>query len=491
MLRHVVTLATLFALCLPGGVAQAAPRHLRVIWGEDPAHHAIISWSTNARGQVHEVYYDTTPRSGVLSAYVFQNRSPLSGSYNGGRLNYHHAELSGLSPSTTYYFVVVSDGKASPERHFVTGPEDDRPFKLLYGGDSRSNRSSRKGMNRKVSQLLTENPTILALWHGGDFISRGNNLGKWSAWLDDHKLTTTKAGRVLPIIPTRGNHEGNGVLYNTVMAWPGGKQVDYFTTRIGLNSVLITLDSNSPQGGTQAQWLDQALKKAQGSRWILASYHRPAYPAVKSPGGALQHWVPLFEQYNVDLVCESDGHALKRTVPIRNGMQDPTGIVYVGEGGLGVRQRSPHTNRWYLRGSGMARSGHHVQVLSFTPKDLTYQAILMDGSVADTYVAMPRRTGVLPPSPPNPTPPPGSIPPPPPGSVPPPPPGSVPSPPVGPGTPPPLTAPGVVGPSIGGGCRSVGGASTSTVLLLFLGGWGLVASHRKRMHRPQNTMARR
>ena len=310
-----VAVQVAFLACVLPGVAVAqssAPRQLRVIWAEDPAHHAIVSWSTDGAGQVHEVYYDTSPRNGVLSSYLFQSPSALNGSYNGGGLNYHHAEISGLTPSTTYYFVVVSDGQASPERHFVTGPEDDRPFKLLYGGDSRSNRSSRQDMNRRMAELLQSDATIMALWHGGDFIATGSNLGQWSAWLDDHELTVTSAGRVLPVIPARGNHEGDGALYNVVMAWPGGREVDYFVTRVGLNTTLITLDSNGAQGGAQREWLDRSLQEAQVGRWILANYHRPAYPAVKSPGGALQHWVPLFEQHNVDLVCESDGHALKR-----------------------------------------------------------------------------------------------------------------------------------------------------------------------------------
>jgi len=40
-------------------------------------------------------------------------------------------------------------------------------------------------------------------------------------------------------------------------------------------------------------------------RWLIAQYPRPAYPAVKSPSRALQSWIPLFEKFNVDLVCEA------------------------------------------------------------------------------------------------------------------------------------------------------------------------------------------
>ena len=303
------------------------------------------------------------------------------------------AELTGLSPSTQYYFTVVSDGEMTEELHFITAPVDDRPFKLLYGGDSRSDPDDRRAMNDRMRELLEADPAIIALAHGGDFIADGDDWGQWSSWLDDHELTTTGDGRVLPIIPARGNHEDDGEMFNAVFNWPGGLADDYYTSLLGANLSYITLDSNSSQGGDQRDWLRTELENAQSGRWIMANYHRPAYPAVKSPGGALEHWVPLFEEFNVDIVCESDGHVLKRTVPIRDGEFDETGVVYIGEGGLGVSQRRP-SSEWYLESPGMAESAHHVQVLHVTPDAIEYEAVLMDGTVADTFSRQPRRRGM-------------------------------------------------------------------------------------------------
>ena len=78
-------------------------------------------------------------------------------------------------------------------------------------------------------------------------------------------------------------------------------------------------------------------------KWKFAVYHHPAYSSAPSRDNKdiREHWVPLFEQHQLDLVCEADGHNIKRTVPIRNGKRDPTGVVYIGEGGLGVPQRQP------------------------------------------------------------------------------------------------------------------------------------------------------
>lgn len=373
------------------------PGHLRLIWTEDPAHRATISWSTSAAGSTHEVYLDTEPRNGTLAAYA---RKVVARNVAVGGASTHHAAVTDLKPSTTYYFVVVSDGKASPERHFLTAPDDDRPFRLLSGGDSRTGVAERRKMNQLIAKLVEKDPGIIAFVHGGDYNASANVWSEWNDWLTDHALTTTSTGRVLPIIPTRGNHEGDGAMYNQVFNDPGGASGDYFATKLGANVTLLTLDTTTSIGGNQTKWLEQQLQGAQAGRWIVPNYHHPAYPAVKTPSGARQFWVPLFEKYNVDVALESDGHVLKRTLPIRGEKQDATGVVYVGEGGLGVPQRTP-SSQWYLKAPGMAKAAHHVQLLSFAPDKLVYEAWGIAGNLEDTYTFQPKRTGavVQPPAP--------------------------------------------------------------------------------------------
>ena len=172
-------------------------------------------------------------------------------------------------------------------------------------------------------------------------------------------------------------------MFSVVSAAPGGSaDTNWFATAIG-DLTLITLDTEVSMAGAQRDWLEGALQRGRDAKWLVASYHRPAYPAVKSASGAREHWVPLFERYDVDLVCESDGHSLKRTVPIREDRVDYTGVTYVGEGGLGVPQRTPDPDRWYLQEPGMVTSAHHVQVLSFEPELLRYRVVLHEGTVLD------------------------------------------------------------------------------------------------------------
>lgn len=365
---------------------------MRVVWTENPEHEAFVSFSSKTT-QAASVHLDIDTGKTVQD-YAKQITVSNTGTYRGTNLRFQHAKLSELEPSTTYYFRVLADGKLSREYHFVTAPIDDRPFRIVYGGDSRTDVASRQAVNKLIASRAEQDDGLIAFAHGGDYITIADIWSMWDQWLHDHQLTITSTGRILPIIPARGNHEGDGVVYNQVFGFPGGEK-DWWRTRIGSDLIWITLDTNSSLAGNQKTFLEKTLNEAQGYRWIAANYHRPAFPAVKSIGPAYEHFVPLFEKYNVDWVCESDGHVLKRTVPIRNGMMDPTGVVYVGEGGLGVSQRTPDTRRWYLRPPGYAASVHHIQIFSVTPDEVSYEAIGLDETVIDRYAFKPRRLGKI------------------------------------------------------------------------------------------------
>ena len=372
----------LFASCAraDADLSGTKPAQWRLVWQNDPAHEAIVSWSTVDQGKRHLVRVAAADGSEERAVTTYDD-----GKYIGGNHYYHHVRLKELKPATHYNIVIESDGNKSPEMHFITAPNDDRPLKLLFGGDSRSDQKARRGINQMMRSLFESQPDIVAFAHGGDYVVTGTKFPLWNVWMSDHELTVTKAGRMLPIIPARGNHDA-GELFNNVFGFPA-RDANYFAFSIGANVRFVTLNSNISAGGDQGKWLEAELKESRPThRWLLAQYHRPVYPAVKSPGSGRQHWVPLFEKYNLDMACEADGHNIKRTPPIRNDKLDPTGVVYIGEGGLGVGQRTPlvnDPNRWYLREPGKAGKGHHVQLLAFDKDNLEYSAILLGGKLFD------------------------------------------------------------------------------------------------------------
>ena len=396
----------------PTGVA---PVHVRVTWTSEPQSKAVVSWSTGEQGTNHFIYYSTQPikdidnDKSVMKVAAQRNGafslSPdaLERAFNKEkeknelvtkedvlamfmRFHYHHVQLRNLKPDTFYYFRVVSDGNESREFYFRTAPDKDIDFKVLAGGDSRSGIEDRRRVNRFMASLVQKDTSILAFLHGGDYVALGpSDSSQWNTWLYDLEETYTTDGRILPIIPTRGNHETTGNLYNEVFCWPGN-ELNIYSTYLSPSVFLVTLNTNLETGGDQRIFLEEKLQESQSVKWRLGQYHLPAYPATKAPGAALQNWVPLLEKYKVPLVLEADGHTLKRTVPIVGDQHVEGGVVYVGEGGLGVKQREPKLDRWYIQPPGMATSAHHVQMISFSGKNMKYQALGLEGETLDSYV---------------------------------------------------------------------------------------------------------
>tara|TARA_A100001015_G_scaffold280140_1_gene342019 strand:- start:120 stop:581 length:462 start_codon:yes stop_codon:yes gene_type:complete len=147
-------------------------------------------------------------------------------------------------------------------------------------------------------------------------------------------------------------------------------------------------------GGHQKKWLKETLQSiSPHAQWILANYHRPAWPSVKFPSGAKNHWVPLFDQFFLDFVYESDGHTLKVTVPILHDQVDhKKGVIYLGEGGLGVKQRYPFKKwSWYFKSPGFTRKAHHIMMLTVSESVLMNQVVSDAGQILHTLKRPPKK----------------------------------------------------------------------------------------------------
>lgn len=392
-------------MCLVGAAAaeEGNIRHPRVVWRTDPATSATIVWST--RGEPVEdsasQQHARIRRRGETDWKVIEpsregayaNQDDPSSTWE-----FHHALAHDLTPAADYEFQIVDGREKSSVRWFTTAPSEDQDVVFLFGGDSRSGREQRQAMNRRIASLAEESDRpanthvpgaagppatrILALVHGGDYVQDGRSFQQWWEWMEDLEAVITPQGRVLPIVPARGNHDG-GDLFQDVFGLDRADR-NYYAISLGPRLCIMTLNTETTIAGDQARWLEAELPDARAThRWLIAQYHRPAYPAVKWPSAALFYWVPLFERFHVDLVCEADGHVIKRTVPIKQGKMDASGVVYIGEGGLGVGQRTPKSLRWFLQPPGMAHQGHHVQRLSCLGDRLRYECVLEDGTVID------------------------------------------------------------------------------------------------------------
>lgn len=356
-------IAGLLYLCILGCGSKADVKglQLRLVWSENPSTESTLVWTSPTTDLTWQVYLspDSNFSTKILPNQTFQpiqynNEAIFSENQNPFM---ERAKFTGLKADTKYFIKLESSATTADQYWFRTAPEHD-DYSLLFGGDSRSDRKTRRNINHTIGQIFAKYPDIIALVHGGDYIDNGKDWRRWSLWFNDYQLTTGSDGRLLPIIPTRGNHENDKTLYNQVFGLENDHP-GYFKSRIG-SLDLIVLNSEESILGAQYQWLEEQLQEAQDQgQWAFPNYHRPAYPAVKRPA-ATRMWVPLFESYQIRLVFESDGHAFKKTVPIFQDQRDvQRGVIYLGEGGLGVKQRTPKSSRWYFKEDGLTFKKNH------------------------------------------------------------------------------------------------------------------------------------
>jgi len=333
----------------------------------------------------------------------------------------HRVELTGLEPDTHYQFQIAGYDRLWS---FRTLPRDlsQRQVVFALGGDTGPGHAVMRQINVHV---MARDPDFI-VW-GGDLAHDNGELENWPLWdqwfaMLQESLVTPE-GRVVPIVLGIGNHEvhrkrggnhyylfpefknaqefeqygGNiedwrrqtAPFFYSLFAFPG--QPGYGVLDFGQYLSLFVLDSDhtNPVEGKQTQWLARSLEARAGVTHRIPVYHVPAYPSVRIFDGRTsrnvrEHWSPLFEQHGVKVAFEHHDHASKRTVPIRQGKEDASGTVYLGDGPWGALSREPVSlaSRWYL---SHARSERHAYIITLGPEKLRVQAINASGQIIDEH----------------------------------------------------------------------------------------------------------
>jgi len=87
---------------------------------------------------------------------------------------------------------------------------------------------------------------------------------------------------------------------------------------------------NGYSSGQQQQWLERELRQARESSdidWISVCMHQVSMSSAHFNGadlGIRRAWLPLFDQYGVDLVVAGHEHHFERTFPVRGVLPGST-----------------------------------------------------------------------------------------------------------------------------------------------------------------------
>ncbi|MBI2431970.1 MAG: fibronectin type III domain-containing protein [Candidatus Hydrogenedentes bacterium] len=396
-------LSLVLLLLLAALPVAAAPFNVYLLWDNDPATSIAVNYHTEGRASKMpdpELHYDVQPRGGDPAAYANHSMGtkreipefPVDRTLN-------LASVTGLQPSTTYYFVAGDpQGGYTVERSFRTLPSGDEPIRFVTGGDINVSPST----VRLLAQAGKQDTIFGAI--GGDIAYVNGRIWEfatWDQWFKNYdENLRTGDGRMVPIFAAIGNHEVNDFEsdnpavkapdYTFYFGQVQSQGMTYFSRQIGRNILLIALDTGhiAPHGGAQSAWLAETLAANQAVPYRFALYHVPLYPShrpFEGEGSRLGrvHWEPYFNAYHLTTAFENHDHALKRSKLLKAGQPDNDGVLYIGDGCFGVNPRPVDPAvRPYLEHQASAA---HIWVVDVDSKSVKYRAVGEQGETLDEY----------------------------------------------------------------------------------------------------------
>jgi predicted phosphodiesterase len=354
-----------YAISTTTAVAAAEPEPIQFRIALIP-NGMTVSWSTvNPISSLPKVIYGTS------SIQLNQNATGYTLHYEPSITWFHHVVLENLSPSTTYYWQVISDDSnvlqnqkkkiENPILKFRTAPPvgADMPFRFaVYGDFGDGNSAGTLKTLRKIKDEFDLFYHIGDLAYADDYDRLNSTYEQvQELWMND----MSDIWENTPYMYTPGNHEAscnhdndcpvgqlNFTSYRYRYRMPnqesGSPSSLFYSFDYGLVH-FVSIDTevdfpNSPEGpgtkkncgpfGDQLTWLRNDLEKAVTNRhnvpWIFVGGHRPYYSAHKKdeyPAAYENDTRAAFEdilnKYQVDIVFWGHIHNTQRMWPIAPG----------------------------------------------------------------------------------------------------------------------------------------------------------------------------
>ena len=383
-------------------------RYIRQIVAQDNSISRTIMWqSDNSEADaVIEYRLEGAEKSQTIGA------TDKAFTDDGSTTYIHEATLTGLTPNTKYeYRVGYGTDRRSDWYHLETVGAS--VYDVLIYPDSQSGDYSQWEEIVKSSAL--RNPRTALYISMGDLVDNGEHAYQWRTWLNSIKPLSAN----VPLATTLGNHEMYTLDWkmrepyaylNYFAVPPNGNETfnrRYYSYDFGdvhyvvLDTMLYESnhednhDTHHPDlYDVQIQWLRQDLT-ANTKKWSVVLMHRdPFQYAFDRPGanravgfddeGVL--FMPIFDEFNVDLVLSAHLHSYRNRGHVRNFERDASGPLYILTGIAGDARRpkwKQHPLDVYVAPD---RDKNNYMTMTVTPNKLIVKAFLPDGTQLDESV---------------------------------------------------------------------------------------------------------
>ena len=383
-------------------------RYIRQIVAQDNSTSRTIMWqSDNSESDaIIEYRQDGTDTIQTINA------TDKAFTDDGSTTYIHEATLRGLIPNTKYEYRVGygTDRRSDWYRLETAGAS---VYDVLIYPDSQSGDYSQWEEIVKSSAL--RNPRTALYISMGDLVDNGEHAYQWRTWLNSIKPLSAN----VPLATTLGNHEMYTLDWkmrepyaylNYFAVPPNGNETfnrRYYSYDFGdvhyvvLDTMLYESnhednhDTHHPDlYDVQVQWLRQDLM-ANTKKWTVVLMHRDPFQYAFDRSGVNRAvgfddegvlFMPIFDEFNVDLVLSAHLHSYRNRGHVRNFDRDASGPLYILTGIAGDARRpkwKQHPLDVYVAPD---RDKNNYMTMTVTPNKLIVKAFLPDGTQLDESV---------------------------------------------------------------------------------------------------------
>ena len=381
---------------------EVEARNIRQVMTADPAHSRVIMWQSDYAVKEPVLEYRMEGKENGETVPVQAEKFT-----DGGKNTWiYRARISGLEPGKTYGYRIRDGKKATAWMSLKAFAGN--TFKALVFPDSQS--ADYSAWKATAMPAWQRNQDAQFFVNMGDQVDNGQDASQWNAWFDVVEPMAEK----IPMATTVGNHETYDLnwkvrrpeAYMKLFNLPQNGYAQYpnrfYSFTVGdvhfvvLDTVFSEMKDLEPNlEQDEIQWFRKDMEQNR-QKWNIVVMHKdplryafnPATGRTGRDEGIEQEgkvWMPLFDEYGIDLVLSAHLHTYRNRGHIRDFRHNPDGPLYILTGVAGD-VRYPGLWKQHPLDEYVAPQPEtdNYLVMTKTDDELQLQAFLPDGTLLDT-----------------------------------------------------------------------------------------------------------
>lgn len=362
--------------------SSGTPDQIMLTWSNDPSTSVDIQWRTDTTVTAGKVHYRIAGSSDAETVeaerFLMEDRELMNDRY----IYRFTAKLRGLQPGTSYEYVVEPDDNWDSACSFTTA-NNSNSFSFIWFGDVHN-----KPEFGEIHNYAEANHPETAFYIiAGDLVGDGLYRDQWDELFNHSQGVICNK----PLMNVPGNHDnrmGLGAkMYRDMFSYPdnapAGVPEEQSYSFVYNNTLFLMIDATSGVEN-QTPWIEEQLAQSEAT-WKIAVFHFPPYNWEEPYLDIQNEWIPVFDEYHVDMVFSGHIHYYMRSKPMNGGQVVDSynrGTAYIISLGIPGREKDINDEPYAAVREQDAWLYQHLQI---DDNSLHYKSVSRHGQVVDEF----------------------------------------------------------------------------------------------------------